>query len=189
MGGWRGGLAKGRQGWTQDVVGGGGFTSYHGKAIPLPSNLISRVAVAVWVVVDGFFVIYCSPPTEHARQELAFEMNECQEFRHTSHILLARAAGVEVDDVLDDGFVLRGDGDALLRVGLVVDVFAHAVWVAVSGQCLGVGGGFVEAVDVLRGFGHVGGFGQVLEAVTVSHWICSQGAWKLEGVKLKPLIY
>lgn len=76
MGGWRGGLAKGRQGWTQDVVGGGGFTSYHGKAIPLPSNLVSRVAVAVWVVVDGFLVVYCSPPTEHARQELAFEMYE-----------------------------------------------------------------------------------------------------------------
>lgn len=49
------------------------------------------------------------------------------------HVFLAGTATVEVQDVLHDGLLLLGEWRRLLWVGLVVNVFADAVWDFVGG--------------------------------------------------------
>jgi len=90
------------------------------RTIPLPGNLIPRIAVTPRVVVNCLFGV-------------------------DAHIRLVGAAAVQVRDVADDLLVLGRDLERLLRVRLVVDArrgVLAGVGVVVR-QFLRVGGVFV----------------------------------------------
>lgn len=102
-----------------------------GQTIPLPRDLEPRVAETPGVVVDCFLRIH-------------------------EHILLARAAGVEIRDLAYDFLALGGDGEGGGGVGGVVYAGGGVVGgVGGGGQGLGVGAGLVLALG--NGGAHGGG--------------------------------
>ena len=95
--------------------------------VPLPGNLVPRIAVAPWVVVDCLFIV-------------------------NLHILLARAAGVEGAYRFDDLLALCGDFDGFLGVGFIVDI-KHVAGVR-GGELVGIWAGLVGAWIGIGGAGH-----------------------------------
>lgn len=82
-----------------DRRGGGGEGGSGRRTVPLACDLVSRVAVAPWVVVDGVFGVHL-------------------------HVFFAGAAAVEVRDRSDDFFVRGGDFEGVFWVRGVVDAGA-----------------------------------------------------------------
>ena len=93
----------------------GAFSRMWGvHTIPLSGYLVSSVAEAPRVVVDGFTGV-------------------------DLHVFLAGAAAVEVCDCLDDALPFWRDGERVLGVGLVVDVGGGVLGgILVAGEGLGI---------------------------------------------------
>ena len=109
----------------------GGGAGGGGQTIPLPRDLEPRVAETPGVVVDRLLRIH-------------------------EHILLARAAGVEIRDLAYDFLALGGDGEGGGGVGGVVYAGGGVVGgVGGGGQGLGVGAGLMLALG--NGGAHGGG--------------------------------
>lgn len=67
----------------------------HRRTVPLARDLVSCVAVAPWIVVDGVVGVH-------------------------RHVLFARAPAVQARDRFYDLLVRRGDGNGVCGVGLIV---------------------------------------------------------------------
>lgn len=65
------------------------------RTVPLSRDLVSRIAVAPGIVVDGVVRVHL-------------------------HVRFARAAAVQARDRLYDLLVLRGDGDGVIGMGFVI---------------------------------------------------------------------
>lgn len=72
-----------------------GERSQRRRTVPLPCDLVSRVAVAPGIVVDGVVRVHL-------------------------HVRFARAPAVQARDRVYDLLVLRGDGDGVLGMGFIV---------------------------------------------------------------------
>jgi len=118
--------------------------------LPLPRNLVPRIAKTPWVVIDRLLCIH-------------------------EHVILARAAGMEVCDLADDFWALGRGGEGGGEVGLVFHAGRGVVrGVGGRSQGGGVGAGLVLA---LRNGGAHGGDGWVR-----GYWCGSGGADQVGGM-------